>query len=357
MPAPSLSRQPLLTVTAVLAAMVLAMGTGGCRHARNATGPQQRHKEPSFTVVRAKREEPVDEFMAWYVVSRVLWSDSGIKRGERFVVFCWDGSSISSQSQPLGGVREWPDDAVLALVEPNKPMYPDVRDFLTVTSRWEHWIAPASDQTVSAFAELSRERLLKAHERERALKQRKKGPRAEAGQAGDTVGLVVDADSEVADHAVFNIVVQQGHRRRHSALLVAIWPSGRIVWGKDLRIGGAPYRQGHVSKKALSAFRRRLTAAGVMDGSAFGAGGMFVVSGSSTRIWILWDGASAETGSSRGLYPHAGDGESPEFVKAWETVWDEVRKLIPDESTLLPEYDFQILGYPAPQKSKKPEGD
>jgi len=355
MPNPLPHRQPLL----VLAAMMLAMATGGCRHAHDDDGPQQKQKEPSFAVVRAKLQEPWDEFMAEYVVTHVLWSDTEIRTGEEIRVVCWDGSSISSHSQPLGFVQEWPDDAVLALAEPSKPIYPDGREFWTVTTRWEHWLAPASDQTVSAFAALPRERLLKAHERESALKRRKEEPRAEARQAGETIGQVVDADSEITDHAVLSIVVLPGHRRSspsHTALVVAIWPSGRIVWGKDLRIGGPPYREGHVSKKALSAFRQRLTAAGIMDGSAFGNGGSIVVSGSSTHIWILWDGASAETGSSRGLYPHAGDGESPEFVKAWETVKDEARKLIPDDSTLLPEYDFQILGYPVPPKSKKPEG-
>jgi hypothetical protein len=294
-------------------------------------------------VVRAKLQEPVDEFMAYYVVSRVLWSDSALENGDRFLVFCRNGSHISSQAQPLGGVREWPSDAVLALVEPDSPIAPDIRDLRPVTTRWEHWIVPASEQTVRAFAKLSRERLIKAHERERTLERRKQW---RTGQPDESIGLVVDADADVADHAVLSIVVLHGHRRSgpsYPNLVVAIWPSGRIVWGKDLLRGGPPYREGHVSPKALLAFRERLTAAGIMDGSAFGKGGSYVVSGGSTRVWIFWDDARVETGSSRDLYLHADEGESPEFAEAWKTLKSEVEKLIPDESTLLPEYDFQIL--------------
>jgi hypothetical protein len=294
--------------------------------------------------------------MAIYVVTRVLWSDSEIRPGEKFAVFWRYGWYISSQSQLSEQDQEWPEDAVLALVRPDNPRSAgNLLEFDMVTARWERWIAPASEQTVREFAALPRELLLKAYERERALEQRQDECEARCKRAGGGMKQVVDADSGVADHSVLSIVIHHGHHSMHPSLVVAIWPSGRIVWSNsEVRKSGAPYREGHVSKETLAAFRQRLTEEGIMDGSAFGRGGSVVVSGSSTAVRILWDGAVVRTRSSRDLYPHAGEGEAPEFVKAWETLKDEIRKLIPTESSPLPDYDFQILSYPIPQKTDAP---
>jgi hypothetical protein len=71
-----------------------------------------------------------------------------------------------------------------------------------------------------------------------------------------------------------------------ATVLVAVWPSGRVVWSQDRREGGDPYFEGFISTNRVDVLIRRFEANGYLSDKELEKGGTYVIDGSYDVIYV-----------------------------------------------------------------------